>query len=282
MTDNGHNPEAGRDHAEGIYLFCFARQNAAQAVGLRGPDDRSPVSQRQFKDIVAVLSKVPLGEWIGPSSEANLQDLSWVGPRACRHQEIIEQAMRYSSVLPARFGTIFSSSERLEDTFCSHYDSISEFLDYAADKEEWALKGLLDTAKAEDHLLARGSRSTNLPPSSGARYMMEKQLRIEAKRKMKTWAKTLSDTIVEELQPLAVESRALKTLSRYASGRELDVAFNWAFLLTCEGRDGFLSSVERLNDDYSRHGLELEISGPWPPYSFCPSLSHDKEPEKIE
>ena len=50
-------------------------------------------------------------EFAGPEAELNLQQLSWVGPRALRHEAVIEEVMASSPVLPARFGTLFSSAE---------------------------------------------------------------------------------------------------------------------------------------------------------------------------
>ena len=36
-------------------------------------------------------------------------DLAWVAPRVCRHEAVIEEAMRQSPVLPARFATLFQT-----------------------------------------------------------------------------------------------------------------------------------------------------------------------------
>ena len=35
--------------------------------------------------------------------------------------------------------------------------------------------------------------------------------------------------------------------------------------------------IQDVNTQYADRGLRLEVTGPWPPYSFCPAL--DMEPE---
>lgn len=255
---------------EGIYLFCFARREVLPGIAGPGLDERSPVSSWAFRDVVAVLSRAPLKAFCGPSGEAHLQDLTWVGPRACRHEEVIERTMRHSPVFPARFGTLFSSLERLERLLETHYDTVSAFLNYAADKEEWGVKGLLDEAEAERHLLSAPSLA--LPSSPGARYLAERQRRAEVDRRLKSWAEGVGASVAEDLQGRAAESRSLRTLPREASGRDRSVAFNRAFLLLRSAREDFRLRVEQISAEHSAQGLTLELSGPWPPYSFCPSL----------
>ena len=53
---------------------------------------------------------------------------------------------------------------------------------------------------------------------------------------------------------------------------------NWAFLVPRGAAEDFGVRVQRINAAHVEEGLVLELSGPWPPYSFCPSL----EPEPPE
>lgn len=267
--------EVQQQEVEGIYLFCFARRNLLPDVAGPGPEDRNPLFQLAFKDVVAVLSRVPLEEFCGPAAEARLQDLTWVGPRACRHEAVIEQMMRRSPVFPARFGALFSSLERLERLMETHYDTISEFLDYTADKEEWGVKGLLDRARAEGYLLASASRSSTPPSSPGARYLLERRRWAEADKQLKSWVKAAVASIAQDLQHRAVGSRSLKTLP-HVPERGRDVVFNGAFLVLRSVRGDFCDQVEQLSAEHFDRGLSLGLSGPWPPYNFSPSLEYDQ------
>lgn len=264
-------------NGEGVYLFCFARPAALPTIdGICLPEG-CHLFGWVFKDILAVLGKVRLEDFCGPSAEAHLQDINWIAPRAGRHEDVIERVMRRSPVLPARFGTIFSALENLGLLVEIHYEKISHFLGYVAGKEEWAIKGLVALEKVEDRLLRH--KLSTLPPSPGMRYLLEQRMRAEVGKEIKSWVKTVSESISQELEKYAVEYRSRKILPREASGRELDMAFNWAFLVTIGAWEDFSNRVKYLQDTYYQEGLSLEISGPWPPYSFCPNLT---EPASVE
>ncbi len=50
------------------------------------------------------------------------------------------------------------------------------------------------------------------------------------------------------------------------------MVFNAAFLLPSSARASWLETIESIYRDVQERGLVLEVSGPWPPYHFCPSL----------
>ena len=138
-----------------LYLFCFARPNLLGKIEGPGVDGRHPLCLfRHFPDLCAVVGEVPLEDFCGPAAELRMQQLAWVGPRALRHESVVEQVMRHSPVLPARFGTLFSSQESLAEFLDIHRKTISQFLERVADQEEWSIKGLLDRKQAGQALMS--------------------------------------------------------------------------------------------------------------------------------
>lgn len=109
------------DSSRLLYVYGFVSAGAAAgAAGVPGPEaavcpgrlsggieeNHAPFFQCAGR-VAAVVSHVAQAEFCGPAGEANLQDLAWLAPRACRHQAVLEQAMRQGPVWPARFGTLF-------------------------------------------------------------------------------------------------------------------------------------------------------------------------------
>jgi hypothetical protein len=169
-----------------LYLFCFARSNLVGELQGAGVDGQHPLSVfRRFPDLCAVLSEVALEDFCGPLVELQMQQLAWVGPRACRHEDVVEKVMRHSPVLPARFGTLFSTLESLGEFLARHRKAISQFLDKVALQEEWSVKGLLDRGHAGQALVAesmaaRQGQLAVLPP--GTRYFQEQLIRAGAEK----------------------------------------------------------------------------------------------------
>lgn len=275
MPDNSTDIRPQSGNGEGIYLFCFARAQALPISEVGALDDRYPVSQVAFNDIIAVLSKVSLNEFCGPSGGSKMQDLSWVGPRAHRHEDVVEQVMQQSPVYPARFGTIFSSLETLLKLLKMHHGTISQFLDWVVDKEEWAVKGLLDQERAKQGLLSKNfaseaKRLASLSP--GAQYLEKKRTMGAADNELAHWLKEICKEIWGDLYRHASSFRERKVLSRDATGMSMDMVMNWAFLVAGSSVADFKAWVDRAAGDYEKQGLTLVLSGPWPPYSFCPPL----------
>jgi hypothetical protein len=257
-----------------LYLYCLARPGALAAIDGPGVDGEHSLELLPFEDVVAVASEVRVDDFLGPSADARMRDLAWVGPRVCRHEEVVERAMRASPVVPARFAALFSSRESLATWLETHHDAISCALDRFADHEEWAVKGTLDRGKAEarflDAALARreGVRSS----SPGRRYFEERRIQAGVGREIDAWLKEVGAGIAEALLDLAVEFREREVVSGGAPDEAGAGVLNWAFLVPRSRVDDFRARIQRINDEQSEQGLRLTLTGPWPPYSFCPSL----------
>jgi hypothetical protein len=60
------------------------------------------------------------------------------------------------------------------------------------------------------------------------------------------------------------------------------VVFNWAMLVDEAHTEEFIERVEALDEGrLSGTGLELVLSGPWPPYSFRPREEAGEEEEVV-
>ncbi len=260
----------------GIYLFCFARRTGFPTLQVSGVDDLHPVSQWEYKDIVAVLGVSSINDFCGPEAETRMKDLAWIGPRACRHEEVIEEVMRFSPAFPASFGTIFSSFDALEKLLDVHYDKISRFLDKADGKEEWAVKGLLNRAQARKSfstLMLSREEERLASMSPGKRYLAEQQIRSSADSELFTRLKKVIKGIGNDLCRYSSEFRERKVFS--PDSESMEMVLNWAFWIKREDRDDFRAGICIANEQHDMQGLLLQLSGPWPPYSFLPNLDCD-------
>jgi hypothetical protein len=267
---------------QGLYLFCLARFSCLPGLPLKGLglDGRSPLLVTGFRDLAAVWSPVALEDFCGPEAAERLQDLTWIGPRIIRHQEVVAGVMRHSPVLPARFGTIFSSAANLEKVLHQRHDDIAVFLDRLTAQEEWAVKGMLDrpAAKARLFSLKLAQQTADLEGlAPGKRYFEEQRLRAACDQESSRWLQAVLRELWTDLRQYAAEVCERRLLSRGATGSDQDMVFNWAFLLPARAVDGFQARIREANALYRDCGLALEATGPWPPYSFCPVL--ELEPE---
>jgi hypothetical protein len=226
------------------------------------------------KDLAAVVSLVWREEFCGPTAESNLQDVAWIGPRACRHQAVLEQVMSLGPILPARFGTLFSCLESLSDFMDKHREAVAGFLGRVAGQEEWSLKGLVDARLAEEELFAHtlAGQKESLASSPGSAYLQEQRLRIKVKQQLRDWLVEACEPVVKDLTDLASEVCPRRLLSCQTTGAEREMVLNWAFLVPQGNVIQLHGRIQRANAEHTARGLAFDLSGPWPPYSFCPSL----------
>jgi hypothetical protein len=262
------------------YLYCLARTAALAAFDDPAAGEERALSLIPFKDVVAVVSEVRLDDFVGPSADARMKDLAWVGPRACRHEAVVEWVMRTSPVVPARFAALFSSRESLDAWLERHHDAISRALEQFADHEEWAVKGTLDKRTAEARLYAAAlvRRGGELSSSPGRRYFEERRMRAGIAEDLDMWLKEVGVEIAKTLLECATDLRERPVVTGAAPSEEPPRILNWAFLVAQSRASEFGARIQQINERYAEHGLVLDISGPWPPYSFSPSL----EPESAQ
>ncbi|MBM4302263.1 MAG: GvpL/GvpF family gas vesicle protein [Deltaproteobacteria bacterium] len=262
---------------QGLYLYCLARLSRLPPLPLEG---QIPLEVAIFQDLAAVWSPVPVEDFCGPEAEERLRDLTWIGPRVIRHQEVVAGVMRHSPVLPVRFGTIFASLTNLEKILQRHSDTIAGFLERLTDQEEWAVKGMLDRDGAREQLfslkLAREVESLEAL-SPGTRYFQEQRFRAGCDQELQRWLQRVCREVWTDLRDYAAEARERRLLSREATGSDQDMVWNWALLMPRQAVGGFQALIQDVNAQYAHRGLRLECTGPWPPYSFCPALDMETE-----
>lgn len=271
----------GGESGEALYLYCLARVGALPALEGPGIDGERAPGQISFKDVVAVVSAARVDDFCGPSSDARMEDLAWVGSRVCRHHAVITAVMRHSPVVPVRFAVLFSSSARLRAWLETHHDAISRALDRFASHEEWAVKVTLDRRTAQARLLEGGAQGHDRQPSAsaGAHYLRQRSARAAIGAKLDAWLGRACTGIVGDLLQNAAEFREREVVGGSTGADGCPVA-SWAFLVPQRGREAFTARVESVDVEHTDWGLRLALSGPLPPYSFCPSLESDADPSR--
>lgn len=259
----------------GIYVFCLVRAGAVRAAVGHGLAEDTPLRVLVHEDVAAVCCEVPLHDWTGEAGEAHLKDLSWLGPRALRHEEVIEQMMRASPALPLRFGCLFSSEAQLVELLRSKRTRIAAFIEKIANEEEWSLKGSLDLRACEEAMFAADPRAATLPASKGARYLMEQKLRKDAESAARAWVREAETAIAHALGGLVLARRSLRPTPRSAAEPALEGVFHWAILVPRGAEAELTKRLEPLAEQLSASGLHVSARGPWPAYNFVPHLGEE-------
>ncbi|MCA9694715.1 MAG: GvpL/GvpF family gas vesicle protein [Myxococcales bacterium] len=257
--------------AMGRYVYCISRGDAPvpEAPGI---DEVSPVRALRRGPLAAVLSDVNLEEWTGDDAESRLADLEWLGPRALHHERVVEAVMRDAPVLPLRFGAMFSSDEAVCEWLARHEGAIARFLEAMRGAEEWSLRGWVDRDRCEEALALEDPRRATLSGSPGARYLAERRLRRDIAGAVGPLLHRLEEQLVAAIEARVLLHASLAPASAEMHGRSDAPAFNRACLVRAGEIDALRAALDDHADAWARYGVSIELTGPWPPYNFCPPL----------
>jgi len=258
-----------------LYLFGLVPSATAITPVGAGVDGTHPLERLELRDLTAIVSTVSRQEFVGPEAEERLRDLAWVGPRVLRHQAVIRDLMDQGPVVPVRFATLFSDAEALRMRIARHQATLTAFLERTRDRAEWSVKALYDRKSALAHITERtltGREAKLAALAPGRRYFEEQKLRKAVESELSTTLAEACRWLYERLGETATDACEVRLQAKEQSGLALDMAANWAFLIARSALDGFQQKVGELSGKGNRSGLQLQMSGPWPPYSFSPRL----------
>ena len=242
---------------EARYLYCITGSPERAdfgRVGVLGGE----VTTVPFKDIAGVISPVPYREL-----ESNLANIMV-------HQKVVELARSKSTVLPVRFGVIFRSAEGVRQLLSKSYTSYRDKIEKLRGRDEYGVKMIMSSEGTK--LLARsvGKRSSELAKlaktsaraSRGTAYL----LKLRAEEALKTESMRALEEVCTSVNGRL--SKASVEAKRLSSDHE-QIVLNAAYLVDAGGAKRFRQAVEKASKEVEPMGLELHMSGPWAPYSFC-------------
>lgn len=256
-----------------LCLFCFVRAERVAGTQLPAAVDAPPLVLLREGAVAALLARVPREDFCGTDATQRLADPAWLATQVIRHSAVLNWAMRHSPVFPARLGTLFSSIERVQVLMREHAAVIDRVLDRVEDKTEWAVKGWLNRSIAEQRqALTLATCEPDEALSPGTRYLSKRIHQAQAARQLDAWLVQSAQAILARLtnQAQAFRSRPATSAGSPATSNEL--VSNWAFLLNERQTPAFSDLVQSINREFAGAGFQLEVSGPWPPYSFCEPL----------
>src|SRR5208283_2800448 len=111
----------------------------------------------------------------------------------------------------------------------------------------------------------------------GIRYFKERQVHAAAEKELARWVRIACKSVSDELICHSVSCRQRKIINLCQEESDKQTVVNWAFLVDHSIVPNFLNRIEDANARCNARGLSFEASGPWPPYSFSPSLPMESE-----
>ncbi|MET8252700.1 GvpL/GvpF family gas vesicle protein [Micromonospora sp. NPDC005197] len=173
---------------------------------------------------------------------------------------VVEALARQGPVVPARLATVHTDDGRVAASLAARRAELSATLARLTGRGEWGVKGYLVPGAPVPSVAGAGSGGV------GTAYLRRRRAQLTAREEHQQVASAAADAVHVALCEVAVAGRRHAPQDRRLSGVPTPMALNGAYLVDTATLPRFTDLVGSLG---SRHpGLRLELTGPWPAYSF--------------
>ncbi|MDZ5441329.1 GvpL/GvpF family gas vesicle protein [Micromonospora sp. 4G57] len=256
-TPTADAPETGT----GVWLHgVTADVDPATLSGITGMD-AAPVRPVRAAGLTAVVSAAPLAEYGEAALRRNLEDLAWLERAARTHHTVVDALSRAGAVVPARLATVHRDDDRVARVLTERREEFSATLARLTGREEWGVKGYVVPGAPPRTAEAAGAGG-----GAGAAYLRRRRAQLTAREEGQRIAADAAVAVHTALAGYAVAARRHAPQDRRLSGAATAMVLNGAYLIDRNGLAGFSALVGALADRHPE--LRLELTGPWPPYSF--------------
>jgi hypothetical protein len=246
----------------GLYAFAVIPPRPVDLTGLAGIDGRSPLRIIQHADLGLVVSEMPL-DLMDDVSEDDLSETGPLATLARRHDDVVRSVFEHGPVLPLRFGTVVADDDGARRLLDEQGSRARRRLEHLDTHREWGVR--LNREVAEQ---PTGEDEASRRQMTGTSYLASRRAALQKAQDEEQQKAALTEQVEQALRDYAVDA------VRRGGGPGSGVLTDVAYLVPVDAEDRFLDAAGRLGSEVSREHLTLEVTGPWPPYSFA-SLQQD-------
>ncbi len=250
---------------EGVWAYAVVSgEVAADSLGRLHGVAGEPVRGVSGSGLTAAVGNVGLDQFGEAALRRNLEDLDWLAATARAHDAVISALARCGPVVPLRMATVFLDDGRVRQLLDARHDDFVAAINQVTAREELGVK-----AYPNPKVLTGEDESGNRPGEklTGAAYLMRRRRALASQDDAFRIAAAHAEHIHAELLKHAVDGKRRPASDRRLSGRDGWTVLNGTYLVETDKIDAFRAAVATI--DHNTPGIELEITGPWPPYSFA-------------
>jgi Gas vesicle synthesis protein GvpL/GvpF len=247
----------------GIWVYAVTRDLDPAVLGrMTGVAGEAPYLV-EAGGLVAVAGSVPLSSFGDEALRRNFENLEWLSAVARVHDAVVGELAAFGPVVPFRLATVYLDDDRVRLVLDRLRHDFERALAHVTGRTEWGVKAFLEPAATEPEPAAQSGGRT---AGTGADYLRRRRSRLEMRERRDRVAAERIERIHAVLAGLAADARRHRPHGPQLSGEEHPMILNAAYLVDNGGTREFTRTVAEL--DSEQDAVRLQLTGPWPPYSF--------------
>jgi hypothetical protein len=240
-------------HAYGV-VAAGARPDLPPGLG------DCPVTTLDVAGLQVLVSRLPEASYGERAWQEHAEDLAWLGEVVAEHHRVVQAVAEQVDVVPLRLAPGHHDEEALVAALEPRAAELAQALELVRDRVELGVKAF---AGEPSPPAAEAPR-----PASGRDYLTRRSRAAQAEEGRRDAQDQAVAAVHRAAQELAVDSRVNAPQDSALSGRSEVMLLNAAYLVPRADEDRFRSRIAQLEEEARSLGLELECTGPWPPYNF--------------
>lgn len=263
-------PEAQRVYVYGI-IRTSEDAKEPNVPPLKGLED-NPVHTIVGDGLAALVSMVATSA-DGVSFEEEIQDPEQAKRLILDHHRVLQRLLDTQTVLPMRFGALFTDEEKVSEALHEHRQGLLDALERVEGAREWGVKIFCDRSVLNRHLskaspAVLAAQNELAAAAQGRGFFLQRRIeRLGEEEAERAIAQGAEESRVR-LCELARADASMKLQPAAVHGRADDMVWNNAFLVAEPAEERFFALIDELRKANRPLGFHYEINGPWPPFSF--------------
>jgi Gas vesicle synthesis protein GvpL/GvpF len=251
-----------------VWVYAVAEDVPTAGVAHLDGVGGGPVRTVWAAGLTAIAGEVPLEEFGEAALRRNLEDLAWLEATARAHHRVIEAVAKQGPLVPMRLATVYSDDASAAAALAERGDDLRAALGWTRARKEWGVKAYASRSEEPPSGPAPAPGGPAQPRAgAGAAYLRRRRHEISGHENARREAIASVELIHDRLSRLAAGTRLHPPQAPQLAGRNAQMILNASYLLDETRDDDFAAEVAAL--DRQHPAVRLELTGPWPPYSFA-------------
>lgn len=223
--------------------------------------------------LAAVYEKVSANEFGQDAIHTHLKNMDWVNEKVIKHQRKLQEVGEKTAVVPLKFGSVFKSERSILDLLATRGKEFKSLLAKFNGKQEWGLKLFYDASRLNEWIELNAATLKGLDrqisgATSGEAFLLKKRKGDQLKKLTKELLNEQRKRVFEFVSELSDDVQLNKETDPSLSGQQGHNFLNVALLVSKEQADELAVYQNQTLSTLTQMGVSLNVSGPWPPYSF--------------
>jgi len=235
-----------------LYVFGVVRTDNASAEdfeGISGISDDTSVRLLSCGALTALVSATPDPKFSPDAIKTSMADSDWLKEQVRRHADVLAEAQSVQTIIPLRFGCVMPNPSKVKKFIDAREESLMDALTRLHNRSEFSVRVHFEDVSTDDELSG--------VPSGVADFLRKAASDVEHAPN----ADGIADRIHSHLSRFSGEAMRNPVL-------DSDMILNATYLITMASEEEFRAEVRKLSSEFHALGIQIEVSGPWPPYHF--------------